>query len=163
MKSQTINNIPSRTITDYLDTEYAAYGMYTIENRAIPSVIDGFKPTQRKIIFVANRMWKGGSDKPAKVFQFGGRIAAEAQYHHGDTSLNAMKVRTEQSRILLSTIYGVDVANKILEDRDYGVDVANKILEDRELLMLTLAVLDSNGTDVKAINDLRNALELKTK
>ena len=39
-----------RTISDYLDTEYAAYGMYTIENRAIPSVIDGFKPTQRKKI-----------------------------------------------------------------------------------------------------------------
>ena len=88
---------PQRTITDYLDTEYAAYGMYTIENRAIPSAIDGFKPTQRKIIFVANRIWKGGNDKPLKVFQFGGKIASDAQYHHGDTSLNAAIIGMAQS------------------------------------------------------------------
>jgi DNA topoisomerase-2 len=78
-----------KTITEYLDSEYAAYGMYTIENRAIPSVIDGFKPTQRKIIYVANKVWKGSNEKPNKVFQFAGRIAADAHYHHGDASLNA--------------------------------------------------------------------------
>jgi DNA topoisomerase-2 len=89
--------VPQRTITEYLDNEYAAYGMYTIENRAIPSAIDGFKPTQRKIIFVANRIWKGGNDKPLKVFQFGGKIASDAQYHHGDTSLNAAIVGMAQS------------------------------------------------------------------
>jgi DNA gyrase/topoisomerase IV subunit A len=37
--------------------------MYTLENRAIPSVIDGFKPTQRKIIFIADKVWKGSNDK----------------------------------------------------------------------------------------------------
>jgi DNA gyrase/topoisomerase IV subunit A len=88
---------PQKTITEYLDTEYAAYGMYTIENRAIPSVIDGFKPTQRKIIHVANRVWKSGSEKPVKVFQLGGRIAADAHYHHGDASLNAAVVGMAQT------------------------------------------------------------------
>lgn len=78
-----------KTITEYLDSEYAMYGMYTIENRAIPSVIDGFKPTQRKIIYIANRIWKSGNEKPIKIFQFGGRIAADCAYHHGDSSLNA--------------------------------------------------------------------------
>ena len=86
-----------KTITEYLDHEYAAYGMYTIENRAIPSVIDGFKPTQRKIIFVANRVWKSGSEKPVKVFQLGGRIAADAHYHHGDSSLNGAIVGMAQT------------------------------------------------------------------
>ena len=37
----------TRSITEVLDTEYAEYGMYTIEQRAIPSAVDGFKPTQR--------------------------------------------------------------------------------------------------------------------
>ena len=41
-----------KTITEYLDNEYAAYGMYTIENRSIPSVIDGFKTKKMKIIHV---------------------------------------------------------------------------------------------------------------
>jgi DNA topoisomerase-2 len=89
--------LEKKTITEYLDTEYAAYGMYTIENRAIPSVIDGFKPTQRKIIYVANRVWKTGSEKPVKVFQLGGRIAADAHYHHGDMSLNAAIVGMAQT------------------------------------------------------------------
>lgn len=86
-----------KTVTEYLDNEYAAYGMYTIENRAIPSVIDGFKPTQRKIIHVANNVWKGSNDKPTKVFQFAGRIAADAHYHHGDASLNASIIGMAQS------------------------------------------------------------------
>ena len=38
------------TITEYLDQDYKEYAKYVIENRAIPSVIDGLKPTQRKVI-----------------------------------------------------------------------------------------------------------------
>lgn len=95
--NKTKDPITERSITDYLDNEYAAYGMYTIENRAIPSVIDGFKPTQRKIIYVANRLWKGSNDKPSKVFQFAGRIAADAHYHHGDTSLNSAIIGMAQT------------------------------------------------------------------
>ena len=77
--------VNNKTVTEYLDQDYAMYGMYTLENRAIPSVIDGFKPTQRKIIFIADKVWKGSNDKPLKIFQLGGRIAADAHYHHGRT------------------------------------------------------------------------------
>jgi DNA topoisomerase-2 len=77
------------TITQYLDTEYLEYAKYVIENRAIPSVIDGLKPTQRKVIYVADRIWRTGKEKPYKVFQLTGRIAADAHYHHGDSSLNS--------------------------------------------------------------------------
>jgi len=77
------------TITEYLDQDYKEYAKYVIENRAIPSVIDGLKPTQRKVIYVADKIWKTGSEKPYKVFQLTGRIAADAHYHHGDGSLNS--------------------------------------------------------------------------
>jgi len=72
------------TITEYLDNDYREYATYVIENRAIPSVIDGLKPTQRKVVFIANKVWKNGSEKAYKVFQLTGRIAADAHYHHGD-------------------------------------------------------------------------------
>jgi DNA topoisomerase-2 len=78
-----------KTVTDYLDKDYKEYAIYVVEERAIPSVIDGFKPTQRKVIFVANRVWKSGSEKPMKIFQLAGRVAADAFYHHGDGSLNS--------------------------------------------------------------------------
>ena len=79
-----MNQLTNKTVTNYLDEDYAQYGMYTLEDRAIPSVIDGFKPTKRKIIYIADRVWKNGSEKPLKIFQLGGRIAADAHYHHGD-------------------------------------------------------------------------------
>jgi DNA topoisomerase-2 len=91
------DKVETKSITDYLNDEYAAYGMHTIENRAIPSVIDGFKPTQRKVIYVANKVWRSGSEKAIKIFQLGGRIAAEAQYHNGDMSLNATIIGMAQS------------------------------------------------------------------
>jgi len=78
-----------KTVTDYLDNDYKEYAVYVVEERAIPSVIDGFKPTQRKVIFVANKVWKNGSEKPMKIFQLAGRVAADAFYHHSDGSLNS--------------------------------------------------------------------------
>lgn len=92
-----MNNISFKTVTDYLDQDYAMYGMYTLENRAIPSVVDGFKPTQRKIIYISDKVWKSGNEKPLKIFQLGGRIAADAHYHHGDASLNGAIIGMAQS------------------------------------------------------------------
>jgi DNA topoisomerase-2 len=89
--------ISNKSITQYLDQDYALYGMYTLENRAIPSVIDGFKPTQRKIIFIADKVWKTGNEKPLKIFQLGGKVAADAHYHHGDGSLNSAIIGMAQS------------------------------------------------------------------
>ena len=72
----------SRTAEDFFDREYHGYATYTIENRAIPSMVDGFKPSQRKIAFAANKLWRT-NDKALKVFQLGGQAAAIAFYHHG--------------------------------------------------------------------------------
>lgn len=85
-----------RKIEDFFDLEYRDYAKYTISNRAIPSVIDGFKPSQRKIAFVANRIFKSSSDKGLKVFQLAGRIAFEAYYHHGNGSLESAIITMAQ-------------------------------------------------------------------
>jgi DNA topoisomerase II len=76
-----------KSITEFLSEEYKEFAMYTIENRAIPSVIDGFKPSQRKIIHVSNQIWKSGNEKTLKVFQLAGKVASDAFYHHGNASL----------------------------------------------------------------------------
>lgn len=92
-----MTQVKNKTVTEYLDQDYAMYGMYTLENRAIPSVIDGFKPTQRKIIFIADKVWRSGNEKPLKIFQLGGRIAADAHYHHSDSALNGAIIGMAQS------------------------------------------------------------------
>ena len=77
-----------KSITEFLSNEYKEFALYSIEGRAIPSVIDGFEPTQRKIIHIANLVWKTGSEKNLKVFQLSGKVASDAFYHHGDMSLS---------------------------------------------------------------------------
>ena len=77
-----------KTISDFLANEYKEFAMYVVEGRAIPSVIDGFKPSQRKIIHVANQIWKTGGEKTLKVFQLSGKVASDCFYHHGDASLS---------------------------------------------------------------------------
>ena len=77
----------NKTISEFLSKEYKEFSLYTIENRAIPSIIDGFKPTHRKVIHVCSDIWKSGTEKPLKVFQLAGKVASDAFYHHGNQSL----------------------------------------------------------------------------
>jgi len=86
-----------KTISDFLSNEYKEFAMYVVEGRAIPSVIDGFKPSQRKIIHVANQIWKTGSEKTLKVFQLSGKVASDCFYHHGDASLSNAIITMAQS------------------------------------------------------------------
>jgi len=98
----------NKTVTNFFDNEYLEYARYVVENRAIPSCIDGLKPTQRKVVFVANKIWKKGNEKPMKLFQLAGRVAAEAYYHHGNTSLeNAMVGMAQKFKNSLPLLDGI--------------------------------------------------------
>jgi DNA topoisomerase-2 len=77
-----------KSITEFLSNDYKEFAMYVVEGRAIPSVIDGFKPSQRKIIHGSSLVWKTGNEKPLKVFQLSGFIANKCFYHHGSSSLD---------------------------------------------------------------------------
>lgn len=92
-----MGKIKTRNVSDFLNTEVKEYSMDVIENRAIPSVIDGLKPTARKSVYIADKIWKTGSEKPMKVFQFVGKMAADAYYHHGDASANSVVTGMGQS------------------------------------------------------------------
>lgn len=85
-----------RTVTSFFDKEYLEYAKYVVSNRAIPSCIDGLKPTQRKVIHIANKIWKTGNEKPMKLFQLGGRVASDAFYHHGNSSLDSTMIGMAQ-------------------------------------------------------------------
>ena len=76
-----------KTISEFLSKEYKDFSLYVIENRAIPSVIDGLKTSQRKIIHISNQVWKTGNEKELKVFQLGGKVASDCYYHHGNVSM----------------------------------------------------------------------------
>lgn len=73
------------SIAEFLNTRYKEYALHTAFERAIPDVRDGFKPTARKIMYVALKRLKGGVKQT--VGAFAGYVKAEGGYEHGQTSL----------------------------------------------------------------------------
>jgi len=80
-------------ITDYINTRYRDYSIYTNNERAIPSIIDGFKPVQRKIIYTS---MKECSKEYTKLSSLGGVLAKVAAYHHGNVSAENAIIKMAQ-------------------------------------------------------------------
>lgn len=72
-----------RTITDFIDTEVKEYAISVVEDRAIPSVIDGLKPVQRKVLFTAEKVAR----KPIVTAALAGSVISQAGYFKGDASV----------------------------------------------------------------------------
>lgn len=70
------------TITEIANTSWKDHAIYTLEKRAIPSMVDGLKPSQRFILYSA---LKNAKDKFTKVAEIAGVIASYG-YHHAETS-----------------------------------------------------------------------------
>jgi len=79
--------------SDFINKELVLFSKYNVM-RAIPSVVDGFKPTQRKIMFCCI---KRKITKDVKVAQLGGIISQKAAYHHGEVSLENAMVNMAQN------------------------------------------------------------------
>lgn len=82
-----MDKIQKRTITNFLNTEYLNYAFSVLEERAIPSVIDGFKPGARKIMHAS----LAGTTKDGKLYKLlalSGDTMRISLYAHGDISLN---------------------------------------------------------------------------
>jgi len=108
-----------RNISEYLKNEYLSFAYYTIQQRAIPSVIDGFKPVQRKIINESIRLWKDNKTE-LKCYQLGGYVAARQKYHHGDGSLNGAIINMVQQFKNNLSLFDEDGQYGDLRNRDAG-------------------------------------------
>lgn len=72
------------TYTDFINKELILFSM--ADNiRSIPSVLDGLKPGQRKVVFAC---LKRNLTKDIKVIELTGYVSGETSYHHGDASLH---------------------------------------------------------------------------
>jgi DNA topoisomerase-2 len=79
--------------TDFVHKELVLFAQYDVM-RSIPSVVDGFKPTQRKILFCS---FKKKLKNDIKVAQFVGYISEHSAYHHGEMSLENAVVNMAQN------------------------------------------------------------------
>lgn len=80
------------TYQDFVNKELVLFSNLDNE-RSIPSVMDGLKPGQRKVIFTC---FLRNDKREVKVAQLAGSVAERSAYHHGEVSLQATIVNLAQ-------------------------------------------------------------------
>ncbi|XP_028674298.2 LOW QUALITY PROTEIN: DNA topoisomerase 2-alpha [Erpetoichthys calabaricus] len=71
------------TYNDFINKELILFSNSDNE-RSIPSIVDGVKPGQRKVLFTC---FKRNDKREVKVAQLAGSVAEMSAYHHGEMSL----------------------------------------------------------------------------
>jgi DNA gyrase/topoisomerase IV subunit A len=79
--------------SDFINKELILFSLADCE-RSIPNLVDGLKPTQRKILYSC---FKSKSKKELKVSQMAGDVAKTTAYHHGEASLQSTIVAMAQN------------------------------------------------------------------
>jgi DNA topoisomerase-2 len=69
---------------DFIHKDLIHFSYYNLE-RSIPSMMDGLKTSQRKILYAA---FKRNLTQEIRVAQFAGYVSEHTGYHHGEASLN---------------------------------------------------------------------------
>ena len=81
--------------SDFINKELILFSNYD-NIRSIPSVLDGLKPGQRKILFAC---FKRKLKSEIKVAQLSGYVAEHSAYHHGEVSLASTIVGLAQNYV----------------------------------------------------------------
>ena len=86
-------------LSEYAEKAYLTYAMSVIKGRALPSLSDGQKPVQRRILFAMHEMGLVPNNKPVKSARVVGDVIGK--YHpHGDASSYEAMVRLAQEFIM---------------------------------------------------------------
>jgi len=83
------------TYETFFEKEFIEFSMYD-NHRSLPSVVDGFKPSQRKILYGLN---KKNYKTEVKVSQLSGALIENTAYHHGNSSLEGTIIGMAQDLI----------------------------------------------------------------
>ena len=85
-------------VSDLYEDWFLDYASYVILERAIPSIDDGLKPVQRRILHSMNNIEDGRYNKCANI------IGSSMQFHpHGDASIEDALVNLGQKDLLIDT------------------------------------------------------------
>ncbi|KZT68795.1 type II DNA topoisomerase [Daedalea quercina L-15889] len=132
--------------SDFINKELILFSM--ADNvRSIPSVVDGLKPGQRKVIWACfKRKLKG----EIKVAQLVGYVSEHAQYHHGEQSLMSTIVNLAQDYVGSNNM-NILMPNGQFGTRDQGgKDHASARYIYTELAPITRSVFHPNDDPLMA-------------
>lgn len=100
------------SIPDFVNKELIHFS-YDDTTRSIPSIMDGLKPSQRKILYAGIKRDKIDK-KEMRVSEFSGYVTFQSRYHHGEKSIIETVVKMSQIFI------GANNFNYFLPNGNFG-------------------------------------------
>lgn len=92
-KTNMILDINSVSISQFVNQDLINFSIADLE-RSIPNMMDGFKPSQRKVLYGCLKRNLYGE---LKVAQLSGYISEHTSYHHGEASLQGTIINMAQN------------------------------------------------------------------
>ncbi|XP_023226762.1 DNA topoisomerase 2-alpha-like isoform X2 [Centruroides sculpturatus] len=86
-------NTTNITFNDFVNKELILFSNMDNE-RSIPSLVDGLKPGQRKVMYTC---FKRNDKREIKVAQLAGSVAEHSAYHHGESALMGTIINLAQN------------------------------------------------------------------
>jgi DNA topoisomerase-2 len=106
---------------DFINKELILFSMAD-NMRSIPSVVDGLKPGQRKVLYTC---FKKNLRKDMKVCELGGLVGTMTAYHHGDASLQSTIVGLGQDFVGSNNINCLEPSGNFGSRLEGGSDSAS--------------------------------------
>ena len=98
------------SIQDFINKDLIHFSNYD-NHRSLPSIVDGLKPTQRKILYTGLKYL---SKNEMKVAQFSAMVGQKTDYHHGEQSIVTTVVGMAQNFV------GSNNCNLFLPNGQFG-------------------------------------------
>ncbi len=127
---------------DLINKELIHFSIYD-NLRSIPSLCDGLKPSQRKILFY---MLKKNKTDLIKVAQLSGYVSAETNYHHGEASLQGAIIGMAQDFIGTNNINLLTPSGNFGSRISMGKDAASPRYIYTKLSPITPIIFNNNDS-----------------
>jgi len=145
------------TYDDFIDDELILFSV--ADNiRSLPSVIDGMKPSQRKVLY--GSMTRSKKYEDIKVSQLAGDISLRTAYHHGEASLIGTIIGMAQdftgSNNINQLIPSGQFGSRVMGGKDHASaryiftrlnDIVDTIYHSDDLPLLTYNVDDGQSVE----------------
>ncbi|KAL1966208.1 hypothetical protein VTN77DRAFT_4760 [Rasamsonia byssochlamydoides] len=109
------------TYTDFINKELILFSMAD-NQRSIPSVVDGLKPGQRKVLYTC---FKRNIKKDIKVVELAGHVSGMTAYQHGDASLQQTIVGLAQTFVGSNNVNCLEPSGNFGSRLQGGADCAS--------------------------------------
>jgi DNA topoisomerase-2 len=115
---------PTMGVTRFVDTELHDFSMETL-TRAIPSLVDGLKESQRKVLYAAIQKCTTNKNQEIKIAQLGAYAAEVTAYAHGEKSIQDTCNKMTHSFVGSNNLHLLEACGNTGSRLQMGADAAS--------------------------------------